>query len=109
MDLSKIPAGMIAPRPLGPLPGVNEGKGLEQLSGSGGLRPSFSDTLKGALDEVKAKSAVSDQAITNVMTGQGSVHEAMIAMQDSAVAMDMVLAVRNKVLEAYQEVIRMPV
>ena len=109
MDISNIPAGMLSPRPLGSLPGVTEGQGPEQLSGSGGLRPSFSDTLKGAINEVTAKSDASEQAITAVMTGQGSVHEAMIAMQDSAVAMDMVLAVRNKVLEAYQEVIRMPV
>jgi flagellar hook-basal body complex protein FliE len=37
------------------------------------------------------------------------VHQAMIAMQDASVAMEMVLAVRNKALEAYHEIMRMPV
>jgi len=108
MDISKVPAGLLAPRPIGPMAGADKAM-TEMLDGSGGLRPSFADSLKGAIQDVNAKSALADSEVTALMTGQGSVHNTMIAMQDAAVSMDMVLAVRNKVLDAYTEVMRMPV
>jgi len=108
MDVSKIPAGLLAPRPIGAMPGADKAT-TQMLDGSGGLRPSFADSLKGAIQDVNAKSAVADAEVTALMTGEGSVHKTMIAMQDAATSMDMVLAVRNKVLDAYTEVMRRPV
>ncbi len=104
MDISKVPAGLIAPKPLSDV-----GGGTKSLTASGGVTPSFTDTLKEAIDSANTKAKESEQAVTALMTGEGSVHGAMIAMQDATVAMDMVMSVRNKVLDAYQEVMRMPV
>ncbi len=105
MDVSKIPSGLFAPRPLSDVGSA----GPKPLNPSGGLGPSFTDSLKEAIGDANSKAMASGKAATDLMTGSGSVHQTMIAMQDAAVAMDMVVAVRNKVLEAYQEVMRMPV
>jgi len=112
--ISGILGGAIPPLPGAdgkggvPLSGA-EGKGAIPLSGGQGLGPSFADTLKGAVVDANNKALVSDQAVQRLMVGEGSLHQTMIAMQDSGVAMDMVIAVRNKALEAYQEMMRMPV
>jgi len=103
MDLSNIPAGLLAPRPVGADTGV-----ASPLS-TDGTGTSFADALKSAVADANDKVVSADHAVQSLMLGEGSVHQAMIAMQDAQVAMEMVVAVRNKVLEAYQEVMRMPV
>lgn len=105
MDIKAIPPHLLVPRPIG--------EGLPSpAAGAAGLDaggPSFADALKGAVEDANAKSIEAEHQVRALVTGEGSVHQAMIAMQDASVAMEMVLAVRNKVLEAYQEVMRMPV
>jgi len=103
MDLKSIPPGLISPRPIG------ADTGVQPPLSSDGAGPSFADALKGAVADANTKVHSADQAVQSLMLGEGSVHQAMIAMQDAQVAMEMVVAVRNKVLEAYQEVMRMPV
>lgn len=47
---------------------------------------------------------------TALMTGQPvEIHDVMIAMEKASVAMQLTMQVRNKVLEAYQEISRMQV
>lgn len=104
MDIKAVPPHLLVPRPIGEaLPAPSGAAGAD----AGG--PSFADALKGAVEDANAKSVEAERQVRALVTGEGSVHEAMIAMQDASVAMEMVLAVRNKVLEAYQEVMRMPV
>lgn len=103
MDLKGIPPGLLAPRPVGADIGVGTPLSTD------GTAPSFADALKDAVADANTKVHAADHAIDSLMLGEGSVHEAMIAMQDAQVAMEMVVAVRNKALEAYQEIMRMPV
>jgi flagellar hook-basal body complex protein FliE len=47
-------------------------------------------------------------AVTGLMTGSGvDVHQAMIATQKASMAFELALAVRNKAVQAYQQVIGM--
>jgi flagellar hook-basal body complex protein FliE len=104
MDLKSIPPGLLSPRPIGSDTGVQP-----PLSTDGTGGPNFADALKNAVADANTKVHSADQAVESFMLGEGSVHKAMIAMQDAQVAMEMVVAVRNKALEAYQEIMRMPV
>jgi flagellar hook-basal body complex protein FliE len=104
MDVKSIPSALLVPRPVG----VDTGLGAP-LGAPGGLAPSFADTLKNAVQDTNAKVQSADRAVESAMVGEGSLPQAMIAMQDAQVAMEMVVAVRNKALEAYQEIMRMPV
>ena len=44
-----------------------------------------------------------------MLDGTGDVHEAVIAMQRADTTLQLTVQVRNKLVQAYQEVMRMPV
>ncbi|MBN1380281.1 MAG: flagellar hook-basal body complex protein FliE [Deltaproteobacteria bacterium] len=71
---------------------------------------SFTDALRNAVNEVDQLQHEADTAITNAQTGKaGSLHEAIIALEKADVSFRTMLQIRNKVIEAYQEIMRMQV
>ena len=69
---------------------------------------SFSNTLKKSLNKVNELEAAKAQAIEDFASGRNqNVHDLMITMQKSSMAMKLTSAVRGKVLEAYKEISRM--
>lgn len=50
-----------------------------------------------------------DTAATGALTGSTDTHELVQAIAESQLAMETVVAVRNKIVESYQEILRMPV
>lgn len=81
--------------------------------GLGGTKPvpsteSFGKVLEGLLGNVVAKDEVADAATRSVLLGDGAqLHQAMIAGAESDVAFGLMVEVRNKLLESYQELMRM--
>lgn len=71
---------------------------------------SFGVFLQDAMKEVNTKQIVSDE-MTNKLIQGGNVelHDVMIAAQKASIALNATMEIRNKVVEAYQEIIRMPV
>ncbi len=89
---------------------------LGESSGSVGLslsRPgagSFSDLVGGLVRSVDAKSKTADAEVRRLMLGESdNIHQSMIAMQESGLAFSLLVEVRNKLVESYQELMRMPV
>lgn len=71
---------------------------------------SFSDVLQESLADVDRMQKDSDQKTIEVATGKDpNLHEAMIAMTKAELSFNLMVQVRNRALEAYQEVMRMPV
>lgn len=71
---------------------------------------SFGEVLKGSLAEVDRLQKEADAAIESLAAGEGkSVHETMIAMEQADVSFKLMMQVRNKIVEAYQEILRMQV
>nr|WP_270229207.1 flagellar hook-basal body complex protein FliE [Desulfovibrio legallii] len=69
---------------------------------------SFTDTAKQSLNRVNELQQAKDQAIVDFASGRNqNVHELMITMQKSSLAMKLTTAVRGKVLEAYKELSKM--
>jgi flagellar hook-basal body complex protein FliE len=70
----------------------------------------FASVLKSSLAEVNQMQAKADQAITALATGEKtSLHDTMIAMEQADVSFRLMMQVRNKIVEAYQEILRMQV
>ena len=69
----------------------------------------FDDTLKQLIGSVEEQSGEANQAIGKMLDGTGDVHEAMIAMQKADTALQLTVQVRNKLVSAYQDIMRMPV
>lgn len=74
---------------------------------SGGA--SFGNTLKDLLGKVEESSNVANDKVTQMIDGTGDVHEAMIALQNADTMLQMTVQIRNKLVQAYQDVMRMPV
>ena len=69
----------------------------------------FSDLLTDAVGEVNTLETQAREAVTGLMTGTGvDVHTAMIATEKASMAFELSLAVRNKAVQAYQQVMSMP-
>ncbi len=68
----------------------------------------FADLFTGAVDQVNALEDAARNAVTGLMTGSGvDVHQAMIATEKANMAFELSLAVRNKAVGAYQQVMSM--
>ena len=68
----------------------------------------FLDTVTSSLNRVNELEMAKANAIDDFASGRSqNVHELMITMQKSSLAMKMTSAVRSKVLEAYKEISRM--
>lgn len=72
--------------------------------------PSFSDHLINSIKSVNASQISADKLTTDVATGQSTnIQEAMMSMAQAQLSFNLMVQVRNKALEAYQDVMRMQV
>ncbi len=77
-------------------------------SAAGSTPTPFSDLMTDAVGQVNQLEDQARSAVTGLMSGSGvDIHQAMIATQKESMAFEMALAVRNKAVQAYQQVIGM--
>jgi flagellar hook-basal body complex protein FliE len=73
-----------------------------------GANTPFADLLSDAVGEVGQLEGQAHAAVAGLISGSGvDVHQAMIATQKASMAFELALAVRNKAVQAYQQVIGM--
>lgn len=71
---------------------------------------SFKDFLKESLESVNSLQIESDNMKKNMVLGDvENLHEVMIASEKAGIALQMTLTIRNKVIDAYKEIMRMQV
>ncbi|MGI6036920.1 MAG: flagellar hook-basal body complex protein FliE [Limnochordia bacterium] len=71
---------------------------------------SFGESLKEALRQVNKELIAADAAAAKVATGQSEdIHQAMIQMEKAHMSLQLTITIRNKLLEAYQEISRMQI
>lgn len=71
---------------------------------------SFQNLLGNFVSEVNDKQVAAGDAIAGLMSGKNvSLHQAMISMQEASVSFQMMVEVRNKLLDSYQELMRMQI
>lgn len=102
---------MISPIQLVTSAGVVQQNGASSLSTgseqSAGATP-FADLMTDALGQASKLEDQARIAVDGLMNGSGvDVHEAMIASQQASMAFELALSVRNKAVQAYQQVIGM--
>ncbi len=70
----------------------------------------FSDQLLRALEKVDSLQQVSNDLTDGMVSGKVTeVHDVMVAARESQLAFELLLEVRNKLLEGYQEIMRVQV
>ena len=74
------------------------------------VESSFADMLKSMVSETDQQQKNADLAMQQLHTGgEKNLHEAMISMEKADISMRYMIQVRNKAIEAYQEIMRMQV
>ena len=68
----------------------------------------FLGYVKQALKNVNELEAKANHSVEQMTQGQSGIHETMIALEKAGISLRLVLQVRNKALEAYREIMRMP-
>ena len=87
----------ITPQPVKPVDGTEGAKG-------------FGDSLTGALDKLNGMENKADDLGVQTATGRlTDVHDFMIASTQAQIATELTVAVRNKAVDAFTEIMRMQV
>ena len=93
-----------------PIVSITSLDGPDKSASTGDVASSFQGAMKKAVGGVNELQNNADQMAVKMATGDiEDVHQAMIAMQKAKLALDLTIQVRNKVVEAYQEIMRMQV
>ena len=96
-------------RPTG-LQGGDDPQRLPQPRGTDEEGGSFSSTLQDAIDQVDGAQKEADAQVTAFIAGeQENLHEVMISMNQAQLSFQLMTEVRNRMLETYQELMRMQV
>lgn len=85
-------------------------EGISSKDSSSDTGKTFADTLKEAVSSVNELQKASDKFAQNIATGKtDDVAGAMIAADRADIALRVMVQVRNKIIDAYQEVMKMQV
>ena len=84
--------------------------GVKAKKKAEGSYEDFGSLVKKSLMDVNKSQKVSDHLATNLAAGKSeNIHETMLSISQAELQFKLMVQVRNKVLEAYQEVMRMNV
>jgi flagellar hook-basal body complex protein FliE len=91
------------------LPVAELGKAASRAAVGSSGQADFFETLQGAMDQVEQLHTDAQGKVAGMLDGTGDdVHSAMIAVEKAGLAFEMMVQVRNKIVQAYQTVSQMP-
>ena len=90
--------------------------GAAQAISGGGVQPTqsisgpaFGDLLNSAVGSIGQAGAMAEGAITNAAMGKADLVDVVTAVAAAEATLETVIAVRDEVIKAYQDIMRMPV
>jgi flagellar hook-basal body complex protein FliE len=109
MTIPSVAAGAYAniARLADPSAGLGKAAGAAAAGGEGGS--SFGAMLKDALNSVAEAGHKSDGQAQAMVAGKADMVDVVTAVSETEVAVETMVAVRNKVIEAYQSIMAMPI
>lgn len=98
MNVSRVGANI-------PLPKIGD---VSRATDAGG--DSFQKVLSDAVSTIDQAQAEADSSVAKLAAGeQVELHEVMLATEKASMALQLTVQVRNKIVEAYQDIMRMQV
>ena len=97
----------------GSIPGLNNiGQNLGvsgTTSSASGGGTGFVQTLKETMQKVESLQTEAEKQVEGMVSGKGAdVHSAMIAVEKADLSFQLMMQVRNKIVDAYQQISQMP-
>lgn len=82
----------------------------ESAAELGGNSPTFAHMLEKSLEDVNTQQHQANTAINELVAGRNkNIHETMLVLERADASLKMAMQVRNKILDAYREIMRMQV
>jgi flagellar hook-basal body complex protein FliE len=79
-------------------------------SEAGGSGKTFSEILRDSVDQVNMYQSQADTAVKELVAGRSkNIHETMLTIERADTSLKLAMQVRNKILDAYREIMRMQV
>ena len=69
----------------------------------------FADLLSGVMGDMTQSSRAAETQMSAMVQGQGSLIDVVTAVSSAEASLETVIAVRDQVISAYQEIMRMPI
>jgi flagellar hook-basal body complex protein FliE len=69
----------------------------------------FADSLGRLIESVESSTGEANHAVSSMLNKTGEVHDAMIALHHAETALQLTVQIRNKLVQAYQDIMRMPI
>lgn len=76
---------------------------------SGVGQTGFADMLTSVMGDMTQSSRAAETQMTAAVQGQGSLIDVVTAVSSAEASLETVMAVRDQVIQAYQEIMRMPI
>lgn len=93
-----------------PVPAPSDAAAGTAGAGAPGGKASFGEILKDSLAQVNSLQHEADAAIQSLATGgTATLHDTMLAVEKAELSFRLMMQVRNKIVDAYQEILRMQV
>jgi flagellar hook-basal body complex protein FliE len=86
--------------------GIDPGLGAPEVAPSGG---GFAEILKSAMTDALKASKTAETQMANQVQGKAQLVDVVTAVSSAQSSLETVLAIRDQVISAYQEIMRMPI
>jgi flagellar hook-basal body complex protein FliE len=104
--MSIAPISTFGALPLQGIPTLQPAAGAAGAAGA--AKPDFGSMVASGLEKLQSAQATSDDLAVKATTGDlTDIHDYMIAANEASVATQLTVAVRNKAVEAFTEIMRM--
>ena len=89
---------------------MKNGMSSSEGSASLGHGTTFTDVLKNSVQQVNQYQAEADHAVKEMIAGRNkNIHETMLTVERADISLKLMMQVRNKIIDAYKEIMRMQI
>jgi len=88
---------------------TDPGAGLTKAMGESSSGPNFGELVKEAIGSLTQASRASDAQSQQMAAGKANIVDVVTAVAETEVAIDTLVSVRDKVVQAYEEIMKMPI
>ncbi len=86
-----------------------QGGGMTTGAAAPTPQPGFGELLQNVMGDMTKTSKAAETQMTTAIQGQGSMIDVVTAVSSAEASLETVIAVRDQVIQAYQEIMRMPI
>ena len=101
---------LLATQAYSAIQGGGEVAGLSGAGAAGAAQgPGFSEMLQNVMGDMTQSTKAAETQMASAVQGQGSMIDVVTAVTSAEASLETVMAVRDQVIAAYQEIMRMPI